>query len=123
MSRKLDPGARLDGSGAHTYSLAGRESKVSTAQFRAPFAPGGGFREFLDSLPGFLQAEDLRALARAIAAAHRADRVVADSIDHLIKRLEREFQVTSVVVTHDMKSVYQIASRVVELVELMREGL
>jgi deoxyhypusine synthase len=77
MSRTLDPAARLDGSGARTYSLAGRESKVSAAQFRAPYRPGGGFREFLDSLPGFLQAEDLRSLAAAIAAAHRGDRVVA----------------------------------------------
>ena len=77
MSRKLDLGARLDGSGAHTYALDSRESKVCAAQFRAPYRSGGGFREFLSSLPGFLQAEDLRALAAAVAAAHRQDRVVA----------------------------------------------
>ncbi|HSH69175.1 MAG TPA: hypothetical protein VK997_04605 [Deferrisomatales bacterium] len=77
MSRKLDLDQRLDGSGAHTYSLDSRQSKVRAAQFRAPYAPGGGFRQFLDSLPGFLQAEDLRALAAALVAAHRGDRVVA----------------------------------------------
>ena len=77
MSRKLDLDQRLDGSGAHTYPLGSRQSKVNAAQFRAPYAPGGGFRAFLDSLPGFLQAEDLRALAAALVAAHRADRVVA----------------------------------------------
>jgi hypothetical protein len=77
MARKLDPHARLDGRGAHTYPLAGRPSKVTTAQFRAPYAPGAGFREFLASLPGFLQADDLRELAGAIVRAHRAERVIA----------------------------------------------
>ena len=43
------------------------------------------------------------------------DPVVADSIDHLIRRLQRQFEVTSVVVTHDMKSVFKIASRVAYL--------
>lgn len=77
MARRLDPGARLDGKGTHTYPLADRPSKVNTEQFREPYAPGASFRDFLDSLPGFLQADDLREVAAAIAAAHRADRVVA----------------------------------------------
>ncbi len=46
------------------------------------------------------------------------DPIVADSIDHLIRRLQRKFQVTSVVVTHDMKSMFHIADRVAYL----REG-
>ncbi len=46
------------------------------------------------------------------------DPVVADSIDHLIRRLQREFEVTSIVVTHDMKSMFHIADRVAYL----REG-
>lgn len=68
------------------------------------------------------------ALARAVITEPRCilydeptaglDPVVADSIDHLIKRLEEKFKVTSVVVTHDMKSVHRIASRVAYL----REG-
>ncbi|MCB1078204.1 MAG: ABC transporter ATP-binding protein [Verrucomicrobiae bacterium] len=43
------------------------------------------------------------------------DPIVADSIDHLIRRLQREFQVTSITVTHDMKSMFHIADRVAYL--------
>lgn len=43
------------------------------------------------------------------------DPVVADVIDQLIMRLQRRFQVTSIVVTHDMKSVFKIANRVAML--------
>ncbi|MEM7148103.1 MAG: ABC transporter ATP-binding protein [Verrucomicrobiota bacterium] len=46
------------------------------------------------------------------------DPVVADSINHLIRRLELEYEVTSVVVTHDMTSVYHIADHVA----FLREG-
>lgn len=46
------------------------------------------------------------------------DPIVADSIDHLIRRLQREFHVTSITVTHDMKSMFHIADRVAYL----REG-
>ncbi len=43
------------------------------------------------------------------------DPVTADSIDHLIKSLEREQGITNVVVTHEMRSVFRIATRVVFL--------
>ena len=43
------------------------------------------------------------------------DPVVADVIDQMILRLQRRFQVTSIVVTHDMKSVFKIADRVAML--------
>lgn len=43
------------------------------------------------------------------------DPIVADSIDHLIRRLQRKFAITSVVVTHDMKSMFHIADRVAYL--------
>jgi phospholipid/cholesterol/gamma-HCH transport system ATP-binding protein len=46
------------------------------------------------------------------------DPIVADSIDHLIRRLQRDFHVTSITVTHDMKSMFHIADRVAYL----REG-
>lgn len=46
------------------------------------------------------------------------DPVTADSIDHLIKDLETEHQITNVVVTHEMRSVFRIADRVV----FMKEG-
>lgn len=46
------------------------------------------------------------------------DPVTADSIDHLIKDLQRNHQITNVVVTHEMRSVFRIADRVV----FMKEG-
>lgn len=46
------------------------------------------------------------------------DPIAADGIDRLILRLQRKFEVTSIVVTHDMKSMFHIADRVAYL----REG-
>jgi phospholipid/cholesterol/gamma-HCH transport system ATP-binding protein len=43
------------------------------------------------------------------------DPVAASSIDLLIRRLQSKLGVTSLVVTHDMKSVYQVADRVAYL--------
>jgi phospholipid/cholesterol/gamma-HCH transport system ATP-binding protein len=43
------------------------------------------------------------------------DPVVSDSINHLIRRLQKRFQVTSVVVTHDMKSALQVADQIAYL--------
>ena len=43
------------------------------------------------------------------------DPVVSDSINHLIRRLQKRFKVTSIVVTHDMKSVFHVADRVAYL--------
>lgn len=43
------------------------------------------------------------------------DPVVADVIDQMIIRLQRRFKVTSIVVTHDMKSVFKVADRVAML--------
>ena len=40
------------------------------------------------------------------------DPIVADSIDLLIRRLQRKLGVTSIVVTHDMKSTFTIADHV-----------
>ncbi|MDB4259658.1 ATP-binding cassette domain-containing protein [bacterium] len=47
------------------------------------------------------------------------DPVTADAIDHLIKDLELDHGITNIVVTHEMRSVFRIASRVV----FMQEGL
>jgi phospholipid/cholesterol/gamma-HCH transport system ATP-binding protein len=47
------------------------------------------------------------------------DPIISDSIDHLIRRTQRRYKCTSVVVTHDMKSVRTVADRVVYL----REGV
>lgn len=46
------------------------------------------------------------------------DPVTADSIDHLIKDLQVDHAVTNVVITHEMRSAFRIADRVV----FMREG-
>lgn len=40
------------------------------------------------------------------------DPVTSDSINHLIRRLQRRLSVTSIVVTHDMKTAYHCADRV-----------
>jgi len=68
------------------------------------------------------------ALARAIITRPRCvlydeptaglDPIVSDSIDHLIRRIQRRYGCTSVIVTHDMKSVRTVADRVIYL----REG-
>jgi phospholipid/cholesterol/gamma-HCH transport system ATP-binding protein len=45
------------------------------------------------------------------------DPVVADSINRLIRRLQRSFGMTSIVVTHDMKSAFDVADRIAYLHE------
>ena len=45
------------------------------------------------------------------------DPVVSDSINHLIRRLQKRFGVTSIVVTHDMKCAAYIADKVAFLHE------
>lgn len=43
------------------------------------------------------------------------DPIVTDVIDHMILRLQKRFGVTSIVITHDMGSVFKIADRVAML--------
>ncbi|CAN5408894.1 ABC transporter ATP-binding protein [soil metagenome] len=45
------------------------------------------------------------------------DPVVSDSINHLIRRLQERYGVTSVVVTHDMKSAFHIGDHIAYLHE------
>ncbi len=45
------------------------------------------------------------------------DPVVADSINRLIRRLQQRFGMTSVVVTHDMKSAFDVADHIAYLHE------
>ena len=45
------------------------------------------------------------------------DPIASDSINHLIRRLQKRLQVTSVVVTHDMKTAYHTADRIAYLHE------
>lgn len=46
------------------------------------------------------------------------DPVTADSIDHLIKDLQNDHNITNVVITHELRSVFRIADRVV----FMKDG-
>ncbi len=55
----------------HTYPLASRKSKVSVRDFAKPPAANTSLTKFLDSLPNFLAAEDLRHLLAAIQRARR----------------------------------------------------
>ena len=45
------------------------------------------------------------------------DPVVSDSINRLIRRLQERFNMTSIVVTHDMKSAFHVADRIAYLHE------
>jgi phospholipid/cholesterol/gamma-HCH transport system ATP-binding protein len=43
------------------------------------------------------------------------DPIVSDSINRLIRRLQERFRVTSIVVTHDLKSAFHVADRIAYL--------
>ena len=45
------------------------------------------------------------------------DPITADSIDHLIKHLQKSLGITNIVVTHELRSVFRIADRIVFLEE------
>jgi phospholipid/cholesterol/gamma-HCH transport system ATP-binding protein len=86
-----------------------------------------GLNGFQDFFPANLSGGQRKrvALARAIALDPEVilydepttglDPIRADIINELILKLERELNVTSVAVTHDMKSAYKIADRIVML--------
>lgn len=90
-----------------------------------------GLGNHLDKMPSDLSGgmRKRAALARAIITQPQCvlydeptsglDPVVADSIDHLIRRTQRRCGITSVVVTHDMKGIPIIADQVIYL----REGV
>lgn len=81
------PPRPLDLSDATTEPLdARRVNKTEVAAFRDVAPPGASAAELLASLPHFLGAESLRALAERIAASHRAGRhVVVAMGGHVVK--------------------------------------
>jgi phospholipid/cholesterol/gamma-HCH transport system ATP-binding protein len=86
-----------------------------------------GLDGFQDYYPANLSGGQQKrvALARAIAMDPEVilydepttglDPIRSDIINELILKLQRELNVTSVVVTHDMKSAYKIADRIIML--------
>ena len=69
-----------------TYPLKKRYSKVRVADFSKPWRQGGSFSQFYRSLPDILGVKTLRAVAKAIAKAHRRGRPVIVGIGaHVIK--------------------------------------
>ena len=69
-----------------TYPLKKRHSKVRVSDFAKPWRKGGSFSRFYRALPDILAVKTLRAVARAIARAHRRGRPVIVGIGaHVIK--------------------------------------
>jgi hypothetical protein len=69
-----------------TYPLASRKSKVTVADFAKALAPGSSLKNFLDSLPHFLAANDLRDLLLALHAAKRGGNTILWGMGgHVIK--------------------------------------
>ncbi len=67
---------QIDISGIKTYSLRDRPSKASLDQAGKPHRKGATFAEFASALPGFLAADDLRAVVGAVIDARRKGRPV-----------------------------------------------
>ena len=84
MSRyKIQP---LSPAGLKTYPLGSRPSKVDVRGFAKAYDPRGPFSKFLDSLPDFLAAGDLRSLVEAMDKARRGRRAILFGLGaHVIK--------------------------------------
>jgi hypothetical protein len=69
-----------------TYPLASRKSKVNVADFAKPLAKNVSISKFLDSLPNFLAAEDLRQLLAAVQRARANKKAIVWGIGgHVVK--------------------------------------
>ena len=86
-----------------------------------------GLEEAIDEMPINLSGGMRKRVALARAVIHRPDSIlydeptsgldpiVSDSINHLIRRMGQEFEATSVVVTHDLKTMDLVADKVAML--------
>ncbi|BCA55146.1 hypothetical protein W02_22860 [Nitrospira sp. KM1] len=78
--------APIDVTELKTYPLTRRHSKVRMTDFATPWRPGGSFDRFYRSLPDILGVKTLRAVAAAIARAHRNGKpVIAGLGAHVVK--------------------------------------
>jgi hypothetical protein len=76
----------FDLSGVRTYPLASRKSKAVADDFAKPYASGGSFRSWLDSLPNILGAKDLRRVVGALVEARARNAGIIWGIGaHVIK--------------------------------------
>ena len=89
-------------------NLTGHEEKL-------PVNLSGGMRKRVALARATISAPEVMLYDEPTAG---LDPIVSDSINRLIKRLQQELKVTSVVVTHDMTSCFHIADRVA----LLHEG-
>jgi hypothetical protein len=80
------PYEEFDVSELRTYPLSSRKSKATVAEFGRPFARGGSFADWIECLPSFLGAHDLRRVATAVATAKRRNCGIVWGIGaHVIK--------------------------------------
>jgi phospholipid/cholesterol/gamma-HCH transport system ATP-binding protein len=91
-----------------TVNLAGSEDKM-------PNNLSGGMRKRVALARAIVSPPDVILYDEPTAG---LDPIVADSINKLIRRLQRQLHATSIVVTHDMASCHHIADRVA----LLHEG-
>lgn len=78
--------APINVSDLKTYPLKKRHSKVRISDFAQPWKRGGSFGQFYRALPNILAVKTLRAVAKAVATAHRKGRPVILGIGaHVVK--------------------------------------
>ncbi|MBI5328180.1 MAG: hypothetical protein HZB80_07805 [Deltaproteobacteria bacterium] len=76
----------ISSSNLKTYSLKTRKSKVGINAFAKPITHNKTFKDFLNSLPHILAAENLKQIASSIVASHKNNKTVAVGIGaHVIK--------------------------------------
>jgi len=80
------PYEEFDLSGIRTYPLASRKSKANVSDAAKVSRPGQTVREFVESLPDILAGADLKAVVRALRAAHDENSGILWGVGaHLIK--------------------------------------
>ena len=76
----------LDLAGLKTYPLKSRKSKVGVDELAAVPKPGGSFKDFCESLPHVLAAQDLRELVERVKRARSTERALLWGMGaHVIK--------------------------------------